>query len=167
MCVQRLSNNIVRSELVLECGKPIIYDALLDVGGGSMPNSECFALAHIPLWWMIRECLNANTRIIFDSHMLKYKLGMDVEESGPTQKAPPLPPSTTQHLARPKEPKAMGDYVQDMLKWWKGPDKRRIPCGPGRTFKGQPQEELDDVVSLIYDQLNRVHWKVMQSMPCM
>ena len=92
---------------------------------------------------------------------------MDVEEPGPTWKALLLPSSATQYLAGPKDPKAMGDYVWDMLKWWKGPNKRRIPCSPGRTFEGKPQEELDNVVSLIYDQLDKVHWKVMQSMPCM
>ena len=94
----------------------LFTDAHLDVGGGSVPNGEHFALACIPLQWMIRECFNANTGIIFDSHMLKYELRMDMEEPGPTQKALPLPPSTTQYLAGPKEPKAMGDYVWDMLK---------------------------------------------------
>ena len=159
----------------VHCGMLLVFrrtdklftNALLDVGGGSVPNGERFALARIPLRWMIRECFKANTGIIFDSHMLKYELGMDMGESGPTLKAPPLPPSTTQYLAVPKEPKAMGDYVQDMLKWWNGPDKRRIPCGRGRTSEGEPQEELDDAVSLIYDQLDKTRWRVIQSMSCM
>ena len=129
---------------------------------------------------MIRECFKANTRIIFDSHMLKHEIRWDIREPGSTLAAQPLPPSTTQHLARPKpepKPKAVGTSVQDMLslpfKWMCGTSKSSNADSPkilgfGReSSKSEPQEELNDAVSLIYDQPSKTRWKAMQYMPCM
>ena len=171
------------------CGMPLVFqrttdrlftDVHLDVGGRSVPNGERFALARIPLRWMIRECFKANTGIIFDSHMLKHEIGLDIGESGSALAAPPLPPSTTQYLARPKpepKPKAAGTSVQDMLsmpfKWIWGTskpsnaDSSKVPGFGRETSESKPQEELNDVVSLIYDQLSKTHRKAMQYMPCM
>ncbi|KAH8103592.1 hypothetical protein BXZ70DRAFT_889242 [Cristinia sonorae] len=48
-----------------------------DVGGGSVKNDTPHALARIPLRWMIRECFNCDTGIIFDAVMLQ-QIGMNV-----------------------------------------------------------------------------------------
>ncbi|KAJ6568236.1 hypothetical protein DFH09DRAFT_1080637 [Mycena vulgaris] len=47
-----------------------------DVGGGSVQNDTRHSLARIPLRWMIRECFQAQTRIIFDAQHLQ-ELGLD------------------------------------------------------------------------------------------
>ncbi|TDL28059.1 hypothetical protein BD410DRAFT_761386 [Rickenella mellea] len=47
-----------------------------DVGGGSVTNDTRYALARIPLRWMIRECFRMKSGIIFDSDIMK-ELGLD------------------------------------------------------------------------------------------
>jgi len=50
-----------------------------DIGGGSVPNHTRHSLARIPLRWMIRECFNCKTGIIFDGDLLRDMVGMDVD----------------------------------------------------------------------------------------
>lgn len=49
----------------------------LDVGGGSVRNDTPSALSRIPLRWMIRQCFQCNTGIIFDAIMLQ-QLGLAI-----------------------------------------------------------------------------------------
>lgn len=49
-----------------------------DVGGGSVKNDTPHALARIPLRWMIRECFECKTGIIFDAVMLQ-QIGLHVK----------------------------------------------------------------------------------------
>ena len=56
----------------------LVTNALPDVGGGSVKNGRRHSLARIPLRWMIRECFNLGTGIIFDAHMLKHEIGLDI-----------------------------------------------------------------------------------------
>ena len=42
-----------------------------DVGGGAVKNSESHHLARIPLRWMVRECFECKTGIIFDVRKLQ------------------------------------------------------------------------------------------------
>ena len=133
-----------------------------------MPNDTRHTLARIPLRWMIRECFQANTGIIFDAHALKHEIGLDMGESGPTPKAPELPPHTAQQLAK-REAVGVFGWVRDTVtttyrRWWSGPSYK---IHEGRTSKGEAQEELNDAVSLNDDQLDKWYWKAMQNMPCM
>ncbi|TCD61534.1 hypothetical protein EIP91_008278 [Steccherinum ochraceum] len=48
-----------------------------DVGGGSVKNDTPHALARIPLRWMVRQCFECNTGLIFDAVMLQ-QIGMSV-----------------------------------------------------------------------------------------
>ena len=57
----------------------LFTNALPDVGGGSVLNGRRHSLARIPLRWMIRECFNLETGIIFDAHMLKHEVGLDID----------------------------------------------------------------------------------------
>lgn len=55
-----------------------------DVGGGNTKDSETYALANIPLRWMVKEILAADPKMIFDSKKLA-SLGIELtpEGSGP------------------------------------------------------------------------------------
>ncbi|KAH7014434.1 uncharacterized protein B0I36DRAFT_278318 [Microdochium trichocladiopsis] len=48
-----------------------------DVGGGSVENEARHMLSRIPLRWMIRQCFECNTGILFDTERLA-QLGLDV-----------------------------------------------------------------------------------------
>lgn len=52
-----------------------------------MKNNERYSLARIPLRWMIRECFNTNSDIIFDADVLK-ELGLDPKTLYPGYKRP-------------------------------------------------------------------------------
>ena len=46
-----------------------------------MKNSERHSLARITLRWMIRECFETGTGIIFDVHMLQHEVGLDIVDT--------------------------------------------------------------------------------------
>src|ERR1700749_3930876 len=69
-------------------------DTLVDVGGGSVKNGQRYSLARIPLRWMIREIFKLNIGIIFDAHMLKHEVGLDVDSISEAPK--PLIPAAIQ-----------------------------------------------------------------------
>ncbi|KAK5746365.1 hypothetical protein LTR17_000745 [Elasticomyces elasticus] len=54
-----------------------------DVGGGAVKNEERHKLAQIPLRWMLRQCFECNTGIIFKVHRLAEE-GIDVHTLWPT-----------------------------------------------------------------------------------
>jgi len=80
-------------------------------------NSERHSLARITLRWMIRECFETGTGIIFDVHMLQHEVGLDIVDTrtlqheagldivkgriGPTPKPPKRLPPGVLHLRRP------------------------------------------------------------------
>jgi len=83
-----------------------------DVGGGATPNGTRHQLSRIPLRWMIRQCFECNTGIMFYSGTL-VEVGLDVPTLWPVYKTPKKPivgpsPSlierysanSTTHLAR-------------------------------------------------------------------
>lgn len=53
-----------------------------DVGGGAVANDERRKLSQIPLRWMLRQCFECNTGIIFHTEMLAEK-GLDVHTLHP------------------------------------------------------------------------------------
>lgn len=48
-----------------------------DVGGGAVANAERHKLSQVPLRWMIRQCFECDTGILFNTEMLAEK-GLDV-----------------------------------------------------------------------------------------
>ena len=151
----------------------LLTDVLSDVGGGSVPNGERHSLARIPLRWMIKECFRVETGIIFDAHMLKHQVGLDID-SYTAFETPQLLPSATDYLARPKPDHGVSlrRILTSPFRWIRGElshtstsesvfDQNRF------VFKGGPQEELKDALSPIYDQLEKhTYWKVMERFPC-
>lgn len=57
-----------------------------DVGGGSVPDTEKYSLARIPLRWMVREIFRTNTGIRFHAELLK-EIGIDPTTLWPHAKA--------------------------------------------------------------------------------
>lgn len=57
-----------------------------DVGGGAVKNEERHKLAQIPLRWMIRQCFECDTGIMFKAHRLAEE-GIDVHTLYPRYRA--------------------------------------------------------------------------------
>ena len=134
-----------------------------------MKNKTRHALARIPLRWMIRECFQANTGIIFYARALEHEIGLDMEKSGSglTPKAPDLPQHTTQYLAR-RETAGVVEWVSDTLnkhRWIRR--YLNYPIHWERVFIGEAQEELNDAVSPFDTPLDKWYWRLMQKMPGM
>jgi hypothetical protein len=58
----------------------LVQDAhSLDTDPPVVPNHTRHALARIPLRWMIRECFEAQTGLIFDMDRLHYEVGLGID----------------------------------------------------------------------------------------
>jgi hypothetical protein len=62
-----------------------------DIGGGAVPNESRHMLSRIPLRWMIRQCFECNTGILFDVAGLAEH-GLDIHSLWPKY-TPPTQPS--------------------------------------------------------------------------
>ena len=138
-----------------------------------MENDTRHSLARITLRWMVRECFKTNTGIIFDRHMLKHEIGLDIDSvwKAPGPLSSPLPsphPSSilASEKARSESPTSLTPWYRP-LSWIKGkPSRDNAKKEPKPPFKGEYQEELDDAISPIYDQLRHWYWKWMEYFPC-
>jgi hypothetical protein len=135
-------------------------------------NGTRHSLARIPLRWMIRECFKLHTGIIFDAHMLRHEVGLDIESIYETPE--PLPFSDCR-LSVPDSTKIEGSSLTSALaspfRWvWSKLPQIRSPAPPppfkfqhGWEFEGEAQEELDDALSPIYDQLKEhAGWQILE-----
>jgi hypothetical protein len=61
-----------------------------DVGGGAVENGSRHMLSRIPLRWMIRQCFECDTGIMFDTAALAEQ-GLDVESLWPVYQKPCKP----------------------------------------------------------------------------
>lgn len=61
-----------------------------DIGGGAVLNDERHKLSRIPLRWMIRQCFECNTGILFGTAALA-EAGIDVQAVWPVYKTPKKP----------------------------------------------------------------------------
>jgi len=135
---------------------------------------------------MIRECFKLKTGIIFDAHMLREEVGLDIDS---ISDKPPLrlegkhldltPPdgSELKGFSLSTVPVAVGSAIISPFRWtWrkvshlfsKNPPK--VPFTLENTkrlsYAGEAQEELEDALTPIYDQLNKhTYWKVMEWIP--
>ena len=144
-------------------------DFLSDVGGGSVKNGERYSLARITLRWMIRECFKAETGIIFDAHMLKYEVGLDIGP-GPTFEAPQSLLPTTHRLAKKPEGPSWFSFMSSLIQNVTRPPKTASDDNddekPVIPIGDESQEELNDALSRIYDQLEEnSYWKLMELIP--
>lgn len=111
-----------------------------DVGGGAVKNEERHKLAQIPLRWMIRQCFECDTGIIFDTHRLAQE-GLDVHTLWP--------------VYTPLEKPALGP-IQGMREKF---EKRVIAPISRRSTVLKPVDETDP------EGLHHVHiWKDKQKL---
>jgi len=69
------------------CNNPTI---IADIGGGAVGNEVRHRLSHIPLRWMIRQCFDCNTGIMFDTGSL-IEQGLDIHTLYPVYQPPTKP----------------------------------------------------------------------------
>lgn len=63
-----------------------------DVGGGAVANGERHMLSRIPLRWMIRQCFDCETGILFNASVLA-EMGLDLQSLWPKYHAAVRPDS--------------------------------------------------------------------------
>ena len=134
---------------------------------------------------MIRECFKVEVGIVFDAHMLKHEVGLDIDNISEAPK--PLSPATL-HLAAPdaaglqgfslrRLPIAIISTLGSPFRWVGSKfSNLRLRAPPKLPFTleqqkfvsdGEAQEELDDALSPIYDQMKKhTYWRVMEWIPC-
>ena len=135
---------------------------------------------------MIRECFKVETGIVFDAHMLKNEVGLDIDS---IPDVPELLPPEIPHLTRADTAEldafssrqipvviisALGSpflWVWDKLTRLRSHNPSKVPPAlkglEPQESKGEAREELEDAISPIYDQLEKyTHWKVMEWIPC-
>lgn len=103
-----------------------------DVGGGSMSNESRHMLSRIPLRWMLRQCFECDTGILFDTAMLAEQ-GLDVVTMWPRYKQPTKPPVGPQ-------PELVQKFKEKRL----APLARRsvfLPIGPENTIDNAPSRQ--------------------------
>lgn len=70
----------VRAITLVFVSLPFTY--FLDVGGGNVPDIEHTAIANIPLRWMIDQCFECKTDILFHPLPLKGPVGIALPQPG-------------------------------------------------------------------------------------
>lgn len=116
---------------VLECW---FMGCHADVGGGAVGNDIRHMLSRIPLRWMMRQCFECDTGILFDTSRLA-EYGIDVQMLWPKYQKPTRP------ITGPP-PRLMEKYEQKTL----GPLYRRaafLPIGPEENIiSNAPSAEI-------------------------
>jgi len=125
-----------------------------DVGGGSVDNGTTYTLAKIALRWMIRECFETETGIMFHSDSLRA-IGLDPTNLYPSvqQRPPPLPVTGAVIQRVPQAQK------KSNLQHFADVDDIKI-------HKTEEEHELLDAMSPIYDQLSLARfWWGLEILP--
>ena len=134
-----------------------------------MKNGTRHSLARIPLRWMIRECFKVKTGIIFDAHMVKNEVGLVIE---PNLTVPILGShSSIGKKLAVEEHKSLWRRLKEAYNWImpkKEDSKKEDSSLKGFISNTEPEEELGDALSPIYDQFDRgLRWKFMDYfIPC-
>ncbi|KAK7034621.1 hypothetical protein VNI00_012262 [Paramarasmius palmivorus] len=142
-----------------------------DVGGGSVANSEKTNLARIPLRWMIRECFNTNSGIMFYKKGLE-ELGIKISTLYPLPEprltATKIDPQNSDHCVRmrPREPSMFSRMTSRMFSK-KGYTQIQNRSDSGRdTTLTEEHYELKDAMSPAYDQLDiSWFWWILEYLP--
>lgn len=119
-----------------------------DVGGGAVPNEERHMLSRIPLRWMIRQCFECETGIIFNTAPLA-ETGIDVLTVWPVYKTPTKP------VVGPS-PIMVGQYEEKKL-----PPLRRRSTALGLTkdYDDAYDEKREIVIEDIMNESERLQYQ--------
>ncbi|KAI1259027.1 hypothetical protein F5Y18DRAFT_420996 [Xylariaceae sp. FL1019] len=123
-----------------------------DIGGGAVANESRHMLSRIPLRWMIRQCFECDTGILFDTAALAEQ-GLDVANLWPVYRKPIKPA-----VGPPDE--LMAKYKKKKL----APVQRRstfLPIGPvNNTVSNAPTAE--DLNYILPSEADEDHFDAME-----
>ncbi|KAI1359388.1 hypothetical protein F5Y08DRAFT_319779 [Xylaria arbuscula] len=123
-----------------------------DIGGGAVRNESRHMLSRIPLRWMMRQCFECDTGILFNTAHLAEQ-GIDVVDLWPEYRAPTKPTD-------PPSPRLMTKYHKKIL----APVQRRstfLPIGPeGYTIDDAPTRE--DLNYILPSEADENHFDALQ-----
>ncbi|KAI0909255.1 hypothetical protein F4823DRAFT_595347 [Ustulina deusta] len=123
-----------------------------DIGGGAVRNESRHMLSRIPLRWMLRQCFECDTGILFDTERLAEQ-GLDVVNLWPEYREPAKPTVAP-------SPRLMAKYHKKIL----APVQRRstfLPIGPeGYTIDDAPTRE--DLNYILPSESDENHFDAMQ-----
>ncbi|KAI0192842.1 hypothetical protein F4808DRAFT_442666 [Astrocystis sublimbata] len=123
-----------------------------DIGGGAVRNESRHMLSRIPLRWMIRQCFECDTGILFDVARLAEQ-GLDVTGLWPVYREPQVP------TAGPS-PRLMTKYHKKIL----APVQRRSTFLPieseGQTIDDAPT--MEDLNYILPSESDENHFDALQ-----
>ncbi len=140
-----------------------------DVGGGAVPNSERHMLSRIPLRWMIRQCFECETGILFTTAALA-ETGIDVHSLWPIYNIPKKPvvgpsPGTVEKYEKgllPDLKLRVGALGLDGKEDYKSLDENRVEI---EILPEQVEDHFDAFAS-INDQLVQARgWWILEFWP--
>jgi hypothetical protein len=134
---------------------------------------------------MIRECFRTKTGIIFDEHMLKYDIGLDIDNILDHKcPAPPRAKPDGVFLQTRKGCDIQLSFGYKLLLLFALPFNvlwshlKKLRLGPNlnevkldsdsepTSFEGEAVEEMKDAVSPIFDQMSQsLFWHIMEYIP--
>jgi hypothetical protein len=139
-----------------------------DVGGGAVANSERHMLSRIPLRWMIRQCFECETGILFHTAALA-EIGLDIGNVWPVYQTPERPvvgPSPTM-LERHKKGQLPALEKRSAALGVESPLKSGTSVGKEETeILPEHVEDHFDGLASINDQLVQAHgWWILEFWP--
>ena len=139
-----------------------------DVGGGAVANDCRHMLSRIPLRWMIRQCFECNTGILFDTASLAEQ-GLDIRSLWPTyqpQAYPSLgpPPSLVEQYETGKELSRQHRSMLLTSKYKAATNER--PGSQRLAFLSEANEDFFDALAPVNDQLTQAkRWWILEFWP--
>ncbi|KAI1127249.1 hypothetical protein F5Y10DRAFT_278249 [Nemania abortiva] len=148
---QEKANNRYK-EFVTDALEVWFMGAHADIGGGAVLNESRHMLSRIPLRWMIRQCFDCNTGILFDMARLAEQ-GLDVVSLWPEYLEPTKPTSGP-------PPRLMTKYNKKTL----APVQRRstfLPIGP-EDYTIDDAPTVDDLNYILPAESDEDHFDAME-----
>jgi hypothetical protein len=118
------------------------------VGGGALKNAARNSLARIPLRWMIRQCFQLGTGILFHAEMMR-SVGLDPDTLYPH--VLPRPPPLL--VKAPERPGSQSGSTTNTM-------------ASISNFVNEEEEDMADALTSINDELKRAKvWWILEILP--
>ncbi|KAJ7360956.1 hypothetical protein DFH08DRAFT_1074064 [Mycena albidolilacea] len=119
-----------------------------DVGGGALKNAARNSLARIPLRWMIRQCFQLGTGILFHAEMMR-SVGLDPDTLYPH--VLPRPPPLL--VKAPERPGSQSGSTTNTM-------------ASISNFVNEEEEDMADALTSVNDELKRAKvWWILEILP--
>ncbi|KAL9091130.1 MAG: hypothetical protein Q9159_001547 [Coniocarpon cinnabarinum] len=139
-----------------------------DVGGGAVPNSSRHMLSRIPLRWMLRQCFECNTGIVFETASLAQQ-GLDIHSLWPIYQPPVAPalgppPSLIERHDSGNELTRQDRSALLTFKYLDAADE--LPGNQRLAFLSESNEDFFDAQAPVNDQLVQARgWWILEFWP--